>query len=149
MSYEREMPPGMALEENGTEVIPVPTLVDVFVPKEFPATVDLWRVVIQVPEPPTHSAGGIEIPDEYRERQEFATYIGMVRDMGPHCFKSQTRGKIDLAQSNKCEVGDWVIFGKHAGEKFRLRDGTLFVVLSDTEIIGVAERPEEFDCMKL
>ena len=126
------------------------TLIDVFEPREFPTRVDLWRVAIQIPTHPEMTDGGIVIPDDVRDDLEFATYVGQVRDMGPLCFQAVTRSQVDLKTANKFSIGDWVMFGKHAGEKFRLHhDGTLFVVMSDTEVIGVTDRPQDFDCMSM
>ena len=125
------------------------TIIDFFEPVDYPARVDLWRIVVQIPEPPEMSDGGIVIPKEFRDDQQYASYVGNVRAMGPLCFKAITRSKLDLADAYGCKIGDWVQFGKHAGEKFRTTDGTLWVILSDSEIIGVTDSPEQFDCMSL
>lgn len=125
------------------------TLLDTFVQKNYPGKIDLWRIAVQIPEPPKMSAGGIEMPDEYLEQREFSTYVGMVRDMGPLCFQAVTRSQLKLMQAHGCVVGDWVQFGKHDGEKFRTQDGTLWVVISDTQLLCVTETPEAFDCMSL
>jgi len=42
-----------------------------------------------------------------------------------------------------------VQFGAHDGERLRTMDGTLWVILSDTQIVCVTETPERFDCMSL
>ena len=69
------------------------TFLDTFKPKEYPGSIDLWRIAVQIAEPPETSAGNIVIPDEYREDQEFASYVGMVRSMGPLCWTAITRTK--------------------------------------------------------
>jgi len=125
----------------------IPNLLEGFEAKEYPTEVDLWRIAVQIPEPPEMSEGGIAMPKEYRENKEFSNYIGMVRAMGPLCYQAVTRSGLDLSKAKKCKVGDWVQFGKHDGEKFRTMDDTLWVVLSDTQIIGVVKHPEVFDCM--
>lgn len=125
------------------------TLADVFEPKEYPGKIDLWRIAVQIPEPPEFTPGGIATPEEYRDQREFSTYVGMVRAMGPLCHQAVTRSQLDLTQALGCEIGDWVQFGKHDGEKFRTRDNTLWVVLTDTQIICVTNEPEAFDCMSL
>ena len=127
----------------------IPSLLKWFTPREYPTEVDMWRIAVQIPEAPEESEGGIALPAEYRENKEFSSYIGMVRSMGPLCYQAVTRSGLDLADARKCKVGDWVQFGKHDGEKFRSIDGTLWVVLSDTKIIGVTHCPEQFDCMWL
>jgi len=125
------------------------TVLDTFEPKEYPGKIDLWRIAVQIPEPPEESAGGIITPEEYRDHREFSTYVGNVRSMGPLCHQAVTRSQLDLTQALGCEIGDWVQFGKHDGEKFRTMDGTLWVILSDTQIICVTNEPEAFDCMSL
>lgn len=121
----------------------------VFEPKPYPTKMDLWRIALQIPQPPETSAGGIVMPDEYLDRKEFASYVGYVIDMGPMCYTAVTRSGMDLSKAIKCRIGDWVQFGKHDGEKFRRRDGTLYVVLADTQILGVVEDPTEFECLVL
>lgn len=125
------------------------TLLDAFEPKEYPGQVDLWRIAVQIAEPPEMSSGGIVVPDEYKDDQEFASYVGQVRSMGPLCYQAVTRSKLDLSQAHGCEIGDWVQFGAHDGERLRTRDGTLWVILSDTQIVCVTKTPDQFDCMSL
>lgn len=125
------------------------TFLDTFEPREYPTEVDMWRMAVQIAEPPETTAGNIVIPDEYREDQEFASYVGQVRSMGPLCYTAVTRSQMDLKNAHGCQVGDWVQFGAHDGERLRTQDGTLWVILSDTQIIGVAKHPELFDCMSL
>jgi co-chaperonin GroES (HSP10) len=125
------------------------TLLDTFEPKEYPGQMDLWRLVVQIAEPPELSAGGIVIPDEYKDDQEFASYVGQVRSMGPLCYTAITRSQMDLKDAHGCKIGDWVEFGAHDGERRRTQDGTLWVILSDTQIMGVTKHPELYDCMSL
>ena len=139
-----------AEQDSGLSVVIEPqNLVEMFVPKEYPGKVGLWRAALQIPEPVEFSAGGIAIPKEYRDDVEFATYVGMVRSMGPLCFKSETRGGVPLKEDHGFKVGDWVQFGKRTGEKFRTTDGTLWVVISETQYIAVISDPTQFDCMSL
>lgn len=122
---------------------------DTFEPRKFPTDIDLWRIVLQIPQPPETSAGGIVMPEEYIDRKEFGSYVGYVIDMGPLCYTAVTRSGIDLRNAKKVKIGDWAHFGKHDGEKFRTRDGTLFVVLADTQILGRVNDPTEFECLML
>lgn len=125
------------------------TLVDGFVPRDYPGQVDLWRIAVQIPMPPEMTPGGIVVPDEYLDDREFSSYVGMVRSIGPLCYQAITRSQLHLDQAHGCKVGDWVQFGKHDGEKLRTQDGTLWVVLTDTQIVCVTNTPEDFDCMSL
>ena len=125
------------------------TLLDDFEPKEYPGPVDLWRIAVQIAEPPEETPGGIITPESYRKDMEFTAYVGMVRSMGPLCYFAITRSQLHLDQAHKCKVGDWVQFGAHDGERLRTMDGTLWVILSDTQIVCVTKTPELFDCMSL
>lgn len=127
----------------------VPSLLDTFEARDYPGQIDLWRIAVQIPLPPDMTPGGIAVPDEYLEDREYSSYVGMVRSMGPLCYSAVTRSQLHLDQAHKCKVGDWVQFGKHDGEKFRTQDGTLWVILADTQIICVAGDPYLFDCMSL
>lgn len=131
------------------ELEPPKSLIEIFEPREYPGKIGLWRVAIQIPEPPEFSGGGLVIPDQYRQDMEFATYIGNVRSMGALCFKSVTSGGVKLSDDPGFKVGDWVQIGKHTGEKFRTTDGTLWVVFSETQYIAVIDQPEMFDCLSL
>ncbi len=141
----------MNSEAEATREVPdePASLLDTFEPKDYPGTIDLWRIAVQIPEPPSMTPGGIHVPEEYRELREFSTYVGMVRSMGPLCYQAITRSQLHLDQAHKCQIGDWVQFGKHDGEKFRTLDDTLWVILTDTQIICVLDNPELFDCMSL
>lgn len=141
-------------EDSVSSIIVEPqSLIEVFEPKDYPGRIGLWRAALQVPMPPQFSSGrhgtAIEIPAEYREDQEYASYIGNCRAMGALCFKSKTRGGVDLSEDPGFKVGDWVQIGKHQGEKFRTVDGTLWIVISETQYIAVLDDPAQFDCMAL
>lgn len=125
------------------------TLLDTFEAKEYPGAIDLWRIAVQIAAPPEKTLGGIITPEEYRDAQEFTAYIGMVRSMGPLCYTAITRSQVHLDQAHGCKVGDWVQFGAHDGERLRTMDGTLWVILSDTQVMCVTKTPELFDCMSL
>jgi co-chaperonin GroES (HSP10) len=56
---------------------------------------------------------------------------------------------VELSTDEGFKVGDWVMIGKHQGEKFRTRDNTLWIVISDTQYIAVLDDPAAFDCMSL
>lgn len=125
------------------------SLMEIFEPKEWPGTIGLWRIALQVPEAPEFSEGGIALPEDYRDDHKFATYIGNVRAIGPLCFKATTNGGVPLSDDGGVKIGDWVMIDKHAGRKFRMSDQTLWIIISDTQYLSVIEQPELFDCMSL
>lgn len=131
------------------EMEPPGSLVDLFEPRDWPGQMGLWRVALQIPEPPKYSAGGIAMPEEFLDDYKYATFIGNVRAMGELCFKAKTNGGIDLADDPGFKIGDWVMVSKHTGQKFRMVDGTLWIIFTDTQYISVVYQPELFDCMAI
>ena len=75
------------------------------------------RCLVLMDPPKTHSAGGLELPEEYQE----VTWEGEVKASGP--------------QSNYM-VGDRVVVGKHAGIQEMYAGGkNIYVVATNDEVI--------------
>lgn len=103
-----------------------------------------WRVLI-LPKKPPEKIGSIAIDDGTQEREEYLTHLGRVVAMGPLAFKSRTAGGLNLAEdAGVPKPGDWVLYGHTAGIRFRLMDSQIVVLLADTEILAVTQRPEDF-----
>jgi co-chaperonin GroES (HSP10) len=138
------------LESVGGKSAPLHgSVTDYFKKKPAPFRPLLWHVLVQIPQPP-EKVGSLYVPDEFRDSAEFASYVGHVAAVGEFAYTAVTKAGIDLAKcSSKPKVGDWVIFGKHAGEKFRTKDGTLWVLMADTEVRGVINNPDDYECVKL
>lgn len=133
-------------EEHLPRELTDPDWLTAFRPLPSPVDIDYWRVLIQVPQPPETTEGGIVIPEEYRDTKEYMAFIGYVSAIGPLAFKAKTRSQLDMSQAKKFEVGDWVQFGKHSGQKFRTDDGTLWIVMADTDVFGKID-PTRYGCL--
>jgi co-chaperonin GroES (HSP10) len=122
---------------------------DFFTIKKAPFQPLLWKVLVQIPLPP-EKIGSIVMVDDTREAAEFASYVGYVSAVGQFAFTAVTKAGIDLNELERKPMrGDWVIFNKHAGSRFRTSDDTLWILMADTEIDGIVEDPSIFECMKL
>ena len=125
------------------------SILEYFKPKKAPFPPLLWHVLVQIPMPP-EKIGSLFVPDDLRDSAAFASFVGYVVAIGDFAYTAITKAGIDLNKiKRKPKVGDWIIFGKHAGEKFRVKDGTLFVLMADTEVRGVIDNPDEYECIKL
>lgn len=80
-----------------------------------PVQASLWRLLIDPIEIETHSKEGIELPDRVIELQEYKRYIGKVIDIGPLAFCNNQFKDADGQYHRPCEVGDWIIYGRHTG----------------------------------
>lgn len=110
--------------------------IDVEVPADHPQPL-LWRVLIAPVKPKTMSRGGIEIPALAQEAQEYMNYLGKVVAVGDLAFKSEKFA----GQQSFPGVGDFVIYGRYAGQKIQHR-GVKLLVVNDDEILCVVSDPE-------
>lgn len=112
---------------------------------ELPVLPIGWRILVRPYEPPTHSAGGIELPEEARDSEEHLTYVGQIVAMGDKCYKAVTRSGIDLAEMDVVpKVGDWIMYGTYGGQKIITKTGTKYLMMNDDGIMGIVKDPASF-----
>lgn len=88
-----------------------------------PVNASLWRILVDPIEIKTHTDGGFELPRQTIEAQEYLRYVGRVVDIGPLCFMKPDFVGPDGAYVRPCEVGDWIVYGRHAGLEIFVQDG--------------------------
>lgn len=112
---------------------------------ELPVTPIGWRILVRPFEPPTHSAGGIELPEEAMESEGHLTYVGQIVAMGDQCYKAVTRSGIRLADMElKPQIGDWIMYGTYGGQKVITKAGTKYLMMNDDGIMGIVKDPASF-----
>lgn len=107
-----------------------------------------WRILVKDrARPETTKSGSIFIPDQAKDADETLNYIGQVVALGPAAYRHRKflvhdgdSGR-DQPQDPWCKPGDWVVFGRYAGQKCRIGDHS-FRFVNDDEILGVAADPE-------
>ena len=95
-----------------------------------------WRILVLPYAIPNKTKGGVYMSDETIEKNRLATNVGYVVSVGPDAYKDQEK----YPNGAWCKQGDWVMFGRYAGSRFRIVDGELRV-LNDDEIIAVLDDP--------
>lgn len=106
------------------------------VPSDFP-DVFLWRMLIAPRRPKRVSKGGIILPGNAQDAEDFLTYVGQVVAMGSLCYRSDVFKDTD----NIPKVGDWVVYGRYAGQRIVYR-GFKFIFLNDKEVLGRVADPD-------
>ena len=96
-----------------------------------------WRILILPFRPKRKTKGGIHIGDTAAERQHVATVCGLVLAMGPDCYRDKER----YPQGSWCKKGDWVIFARYAGSRFKIEGGEVRI-LNEDEILAIIQDPE-------
>lgn len=87
--------------------------------------------------------GGIYLPDKAKEDLKYLTNVGRVVAMGPYAYKSEKFDQGDWCSGGAIEVGDFVVYGRHDGEKMKI-GGVVFTLLKD---ISVRMRVEDPGCL--
>jgi len=105
-----------------------------------------WRILILPFKGKKKTEGGVILPDQAVEREALATVCGYVLKVGPLAYKDHAKFG-DPTNPDKnwepwCKQGDWVIFGRYAGSRFKIEGGEVRL-LNDDEILATINDPED------
>ena len=98
-----------------------------------------WRILILPYRGKGKTEGGVYLPDQHVDREALATVCGYVVKVGPLAYKDPDKFG---DTSPWCKEGDWVIFGRYAGSRFKI-DGGEVRLLNDDEILATINNPED------
>ena len=104
------------------------------VPKNLPTPTG-WRVLIQPQAPKKKTTGGIYLPSQSQDNEEYLTAHGIILAVGPLAWCERASGK-EWQGGVWAKVGDHVTFGKYAGQKLIIEKVKL-LLLNDDEITSV------------
>ncbi len=96
-----------------------------------------WRVLVMPRVAEEKSKGGIVMAKEVQVAQDYQTYVGRILAAGGEAFKSERFAN----ESRLPEVGDWVVYGRYAGQAMEYR-GVKLRICNDDEILAIASGPE-------
>ena len=74
-------------------------------------------VLVQIRQPKLRTAGGIEIPTEGRQTEQFNTQVVKVIALGPLCFRNRN-DMTPWPEGSWAQVGDYVRVPKYQGDRF-------------------------------
>jgi|TARA_R110000824_G_scaffold5594_2_gene25789 chaperonin GroES len=99
-----------------------------------------WRILLLPFQGRKQTTGGILVPDETRDREAVGTVCGYVLRVGNLAYKDDN--KFGAGEKPWCKEGDWVIFGRYAGSRFKIEGGEVRI-LNDDEILATITDPED------
>ena len=109
-----------------------------------------WRVLVMIRRPEeTYGESKIVLIKDSLDAEAYLTYVGMVVAHGRLAYKATTRAGLKLRKEKNPRLGEIVVFYKNAGTRFMTTDGHMFVLLSETELWAVTDKPERLDTMAL
>jgi len=97
-----------------------------------------WRLLILPYAGKGKTEGGVILPDSVIDRESVATVCGYVLKTGPLAYDD----KVKFPSGAWCQNGDWIIFGRYAGARFKI-DGGEVRILNDDEVIAVIQDPDD------
>jgi len=101
-----------------------------------------YRLLIRPFAGPQKTKGGILLADQTIETVQATTVVGLVIKMGNLCY----RDKEKFPLGPWCKEGQFVMYGRYAGSRFKNKWGE-HRILNDDEVIGVINNPEDIQKM--
>jgi len=97
-----------------------------------------YRILILPFSMPGVTKSGIHLAKETVDRERIATVVGYVVALGPDAYGDSHK----FPDGAWCKKGDWVIFGRYAGARFKIEGGEMRL-LNDDEILAIINDPED------
>jgi len=97
-----------------------------------------WRMLILPYRGKGVTEGGIMLPGKVLDDGQLQTVVGYVMKVGPLAYKDEAK----FPDGPWCEEGQWVIFARYAGSRFRIEGGEVRI-LNDDEILATIQDPED------
>ncbi len=95
-----------------------------------------WKILIAMPDYAKVTKGGIHLSEEYVEREETASPVGLVVALGPACYMDSKK----FPAGAYCKAGDFVIVHPYSGTRIVLH-GKEFRFINDDTVQAVVSDP--------
>lgn len=111
----------------------------------LPIEMTFWNILVEPRPPKQMSVGGILLPEEVKQAENFKTNIGRIVHMGDGAYRSRTDGGIDLTRLRCPQVGDYIVHRHYSGLEMIMQDtGRRLRIMDDTDVIGFIKNPDEW-----
>ena len=122
---------------NPTERVLDPSLIDKSLKERIPSPTG-WRIVVLPYKGKAKTSGGEYLPDQVIETNEISTTVGYVLKVGDLAYKDKQK----FPTGPWCKEGDWIMFARYAGSRFKIEGGEVRI-LNDDEILASILDPED------
>ena len=95
-----------------------------------------YRILVAPKEVEEKTASGIHLPDERVEKENDASIVFCVIDLGPDAYADESK----FPDGPWCKKGDWVILSSYAGTRFKVQ-GMEFRIINDDTVLAVVDDP--------
>lgn len=122
---------------NPTERVLDPSLIDKSLKERIPSPTG-WRIVVLPYKGKAKTSGGVYLPDQVIETNEISTTVGYVLKVGDLAYEDKQK----FPTGPWCKEGDWIMFARYAGSRFKIEGGEVRI-LNDDEILATILDPED------
>ena len=122
---------------NPTARVLDPSLIDKSLKERIPSPTG-WRIVVLPYKGKAKTSGGVYLPDQVIETNEISTTVGYVLKVGDLAYKDKQK----FPTGPWCKEGDWIMFARYAGSRFKIEGGEVRI-LNDDEILASILDPED------
>ena len=95
-----------------------------------------YRILCAIPEAEKEHESGLLKADETMRNEELLTTVLFVVDMGPDCYKDESR----FPTGPWCKQGDFILVRPHAGTRLVIH-GREFRIINDDSVEGTVDDP--------
>ena len=97
-----------------------------------------WRILVLPYRGKGKTDGGVYLPNAVVQEQTVSTQVGYVLKGGDLAYKDAEK----FPMGPWCEQGDWVMFARYSGSRFKI-DGGEVRILNDDEVLAKIKEPED------
>jgi len=97
-----------------------------------------YRILVLPYAGPKKTKGGLYLADTTQDTIQMTTVCAYVLKVGDLAYKDKEK----FPNGPWCKQGDWIIFGRYAGSRFKIEGGEVRI-LNDDEIIAKIKNPED------
>jgi chaperonin GroES len=98
-----------------------------------------FKVLVLPKQVEEKTAGGILLPDQHKDREQFAQQEGTIIAVAPLAFTYASKEEWERAGGQPPKVGDRVSYAKFAGAVIKGKDGKDYRMVNDKDLFAVLD----------
>ena len=101
-----------------------------------------YHILVRPVSVKSKTKGGLLLPDSVKDDVAYLTTVGKVLAVGDLAYKDEDKDK--FPNGKWCDVGDYVCYARHAGQKLYYK-GVRLLLLFDDQVMMKVDEPTNLD----
>jgi co-chaperonin GroES (HSP10) len=106
----------------------------------FYLTLPGYHILVRPVSVKSKTKGGLLLPDSVKDDVAYLTTVGKVLSIGDLAYKDEDK----FSNGKWCDVGDYVCYARHAGQKLYYK-GVRLLLLFDDQVMMKVDEPTNLD----